>query len=476
MDLRDVITVSPRGISKIDSGLFFEESQLVTWDVSNTSRIFAAEKGRLLSFSAVNGSSSAIKCSSYEADGSDSIGLSTTNEYDLVYSELPVANNLNVCKAYGNHMICGGRDVLFSVWDLEKSEAPIFTSKNVRPDTLDLKVPIWVSDASFVEGYESRLFVTSSKYGDFCVYDLRSGQRRPVSRSAWRVSNKQGKKSVGTGHNPAMLRDLTVTRPITRCVAYTSAPGGGLRAVAANAIGDICRLDFRVPHVSLISDEGAEKKRKARSVGARAPAAPNYVLGYMPPSLGSVSALVCGGAGCANLPHAMPGANINDQPVVVSASLDRYIRVYHRDTGELINKIRSQASQSLIELDICFTAESFGLEPLVKSSNSANHLYRPDLVITLTEFASIAIESVIVGSMTKALTAVRLAHIFTKAPVSTFLIRESATVPLTANNGEGTKNSEKDEQDAAVEGGDVWEQMETVEEPPLKRTKEVKQK
>lgn len=63
-------------------------------------------------------------------------------------------------------MICGGRDVPFSVWDLEKSEAPIFISKNVRPDTLDLKVPIWVSDVSFVEGYESRLFVTSSKYGD----------------------------------------------------------------------------------------------------------------------------------------------------------------------------------------------------------------------------------------------------------------------------------------------------------------------
>lgn len=136
-----------------------------------------------------------------------------------------------------------------------------------------------------------------------------------------------------------MLRDLTVTRPITRCVAYTSAPGVGLKVVAANAIGDICRLDFRVPHVSLISDEEAEKKRKARSVGARAPEPPNYVLGYMPPSLGSVSTLVCGGAGCANLPHAMPGANINNQPVVVSASLDRYIRVYHRDTGELINKV-----------------------------------------------------------------------------------------------------------------------------------------
>lgn len=66
-------------------------------------------------------------------------------------------------------MICGGKDVLFSVWDLENPNTPIFTAKNVRPDTLDLKVPIWLSDASFVEGRESQLYVTSSKYGDVCL-------------------------------------------------------------------------------------------------------------------------------------------------------------------------------------------------------------------------------------------------------------------------------------------------------------------
>lgn len=137
-----------------------------------------------------------------------------------------------------------------------------------------------------------------------------------------------------------MLRDPKVTRPITRCVAYTSAPGGGLRAVAGNAIGDICRLDFRVPSVSLVSDaEAGAWKPKTRSVGARAPAPPNRVLCYVPSCSGSTSALVCGGAGCANLPHVVPGANINDQPVVVAASLDRYIRIYDRDTGALIRKV-----------------------------------------------------------------------------------------------------------------------------------------
>ena len=70
-------------------------------------------------------------------------------------------------------MICGGKDVIFSLWDLEKPTVPIFTAKNVRPDTLDLKVPIWLSDASFVEGYQDRVFVTASKYGDVISNFLR---------------------------------------------------------------------------------------------------------------------------------------------------------------------------------------------------------------------------------------------------------------------------------------------------------------
>lgn len=70
-------------------------------------------------------------------------------------------------------MICGGQDVLPSLWDLEKPISPVFSAKNVRPDTLDLRVPVWISDASFVEGYEDRLFVTSSKYGDVGLRTLR---------------------------------------------------------------------------------------------------------------------------------------------------------------------------------------------------------------------------------------------------------------------------------------------------------------
>lgn len=135
-----------------------------------------------------------------------------------------------------------------------------------------------------------------------------------------------------------MIRDLTVTRPVTRCVAYTSSPGHGLRAVAGNAIGDLCLLDFRLPKATLLQNTVAESQCTIRSVGTRAAEPPGRVKAFHP-AAGAISALICGGAGCANLPHALPHAGINNQPLVVSASIDRFVRVYHRDTGELLQKV-----------------------------------------------------------------------------------------------------------------------------------------
>ncbi|VDL91169.1 unnamed protein product [Schistocephalus solidus] len=260
---------------------------------------------------------------------------------------MQVPKNLVVCKYYNSLILSGGKETVFSVWDVTNPAKALFTAKNVRPDTLDLRVPVWLSDASFVEGYEDSLFLTASKYGDFSLYDTRTGQRRPVSRSAWRISRKQGKLSVGSGHSPAVLRDLAVTRPITRVVAFSSGPGVGVRAVAGNAIGDICLLDFRVPRFCLTTSDGDTDtglspplKRRGRSIGNRAPVPPAAVKTFVPAS-GAVSGLVCGGGGCANLPHASPTCSINDQPIVLSSSLDRFFRVYHRDSGELLSKVDS---------------------------------------------------------------------------------------------------------------------------------------
>uniref|UniRef100_A0A0V0J364 WD repeat-containing protein 74 n=2 Tax=Schistocephalus solidus TaxID=70667 RepID=A0A0V0J364_SCHSO len=371
MELGDVVTVSPIGIAKafnfcnpklIDCALGLECNELVCWDPFHELCLYTASKTKIQKVSLIDGSVDQIPNSEYQFDASDPVGLAADNNLLVIgkksglistislqdfniKTRMQVPKNLVVCKYYNSLILSGGKETVFSVWDVTNPAKALFTAKNVRPDTLDLRVPVWLSDASFVEGYEDSLFLTASKYGDFSLYDTRTGQRRPVSRSAWRMSRKQGKLSVGSGHSPAVLRDLAVTRPITRVVAFSSGPGVGVRAVAGNAIGDICLLDFRVPRFCLTTSDGDTDtglspplKRRGRSIGNRAPVPPAAVKTFVPAS-GAVSGLVCGGGGCANLPHASPTCSINDQPIVLSSSLDRFFRVYHRDSGELLSKI-----------------------------------------------------------------------------------------------------------------------------------------
>ena len=64
------------------------------------------------------------------------------------------------------------------VFDVE-SMKEIFASKNIPHDNLQLEVPVWDSDLSFVNNSEHCL-VTCSRYGYIRFYDYRQ-QRRPVN-------------------------------------------------------------------------------------------------------------------------------------------------------------------------------------------------------------------------------------------------------------------------------------------------------
>lgn len=63
------------------------------------------------------------------------------------------------------------------IWDLE-TKKQIFSSKNVRPSELQLELPVWDNDISFVN--ESNI-ATCSRHGYVRFYDTRSGQRRPAA-------------------------------------------------------------------------------------------------------------------------------------------------------------------------------------------------------------------------------------------------------------------------------------------------------
>ncbi|KAL3103326.1 hypothetical protein niasHS_002512 [Heterodera schachtii] len=76
----------------------------------------------------------------------------------------------------------GGRENPLKVWNLEEQKC-VFTAKNVRPNALELRVPIWVTCCRFL-GETGQFIVTSTGKSQLRLYDLRA-QRRPLFEEKW---------------------------------------------------------------------------------------------------------------------------------------------------------------------------------------------------------------------------------------------------------------------------------------------------
>ncbi|CAL8099364.1 unnamed protein product [Calicophoron daubneyi] len=264
--------------------------------------------------------------------------------------EIKASGSTSSARLFGSRLATGGKNFNLHIWDLKNPETPIFVAKNCRPTTLDIQTPVWISDISFVPKCSGNILLTSSRYGELDLYDLRCGQRRPVSRNAWRMSRKYGKVKVGTGSHGAVLPDLAATRPVTRALAFDDAPGIGIRVVAGDNIGDLCFLDLRLPKERLFVPSNNDdhddqsmtspvlRKGMIKSHGSRAPAPPLSVK-TLAEACGSITGLACGGANEANFPAATNSSRFDSQPLIIASSLDRYLRIYNRDTGERLAKL-----------------------------------------------------------------------------------------------------------------------------------------
>ncbi|CAH8503252.1 unnamed protein product [Schistosoma intercalatum] len=241
-------------------------------------------------------------------------------------------------KLTANQIVAGGKELALRVWDINNHSSPIFTAKNVRSSVLELSVPIWIADISVVPKSNGKLILTASRYGELDIYDLRCGQRRPVARHAWRTSHKHGKLHVGSGKHSAVLPDLATTRPITKAVAYDYSPGIGLRVVAGNAVGELSVLDLRLPpEYSNLNFSDGPGVIPVRSYGSRAPDPPSGVR-CLAGASGCITHLICSGTDEENTFPFIEAA-VNSEPVIVASSLDRYLRIYNRDTGKRLGKI-----------------------------------------------------------------------------------------------------------------------------------------
>lgn len=88
-------------------------------------------------------------------------------------------SKMRQCPQNRNLIAVGGKDRAnnLNVFDLEAQKS-IFKSKNVPHDNLQLEVPIWESDLTFVNNSDKYL-ATCSRYGYIRFYDYRA-HRRPV--------------------------------------------------------------------------------------------------------------------------------------------------------------------------------------------------------------------------------------------------------------------------------------------------------
>ncbi|XP_069677228.1 WD repeat-containing protein 74 [Periplaneta americana] len=130
----------------------------------------------------------------------------------------------------------GGKENDLALFNLETKECT-FKAKNVRPDMLQLRVPVWVSDMDFLPG-GSKVAVCT-RYGHVRLYDPSTPQKRPVismdipeqALTALAVTSRDHHVVVGSGKGKMMLVDL---RKKGSVVQHYKGAVGAIKSIACH--------------------------------------------------------------------------------------------------------------------------------------------------------------------------------------------------------------------------------------------------
>ncbi|XP_041707113.1 WD repeat-containing protein 74-like isoform X2 [Coregonus clupeaformis] len=175
----------------------------------------------------------------------------------------------NVCRmrqnpSQRNQVATGGKENGLKVWDLERPETPIFTSKNVRNDWLDLRVPEWVRDMAFIP--DSDKIVTCTGHHQVRVYDPASPQRRPVLEAQFgeypltALSLPSNQDSVVVGNTHGELAILDLRKGLVRgCLKGLAGGVRGLQCHPSLPLVASCGLD-RFLRVHSLEDRSLQHK------------------------------------------------------------------------------------------------------------------------------------------------------------------------------------------------------------------------
>ncbi|RZF44306.1 hypothetical protein LSTR_LSTR006856 [Laodelphax striatellus] len=137
-----------------------------------------------------------------------------------------------------NCIATGGKENDLKLWDVETGTSK-FTAKNVRHDELELRVPVWVSDITFMP--DSSKVAVASRYGFVRLYDPNSSFRRPVINlkvpdqafTCISTCPRENHVLVGSGTGHMFLVDL---RGKGLLLNHYKGFVGGIRQVACPAV------------------------------------------------------------------------------------------------------------------------------------------------------------------------------------------------------------------------------------------------
>ncbi|XP_069749946.1 WD repeat-containing protein 74 isoform X2 [Narcine bancroftii] len=150
----------------------------------------------------------------------------------------------------------GGKENELKVWDVQVSQGPVFTAKNVRNDWLDLRVPVWVRDVQFIPASDK--IVTCTGYSQVRVYDPNT-QRRPVLQmtygeyplTALSLMSDANSVVVGNTHGELAVLDLRKGK-LLKCLKGQAGSVRDVQCHPSLPLVASCGLDrfLRVHHVA----------------------------------------------------------------------------------------------------------------------------------------------------------------------------------------------------------------------------------
>ena len=222
-----------RGIARFDEAL-------VTASASGFVKVWRHEAEQAIAFNTVDSEvcdSGKLKKNAFE------------NQADRLKHLATLKAGREVCRMIvsptENHIIAtGGKENDLQVWNLNQHEEPVFRAKNVKPNFLELRVPVWVSDICFPDVNSSQLLSYVNRHGHVRLYDTRAGkggaQRRPImeleypDQSLTAISATGHDKQVLVGTSSGQLAMFDFRQEKKGLTRKYKGSVGGIRSIACN--------------------------------------------------------------------------------------------------------------------------------------------------------------------------------------------------------------------------------------------------